>query len=652
MGQKTDFRSRVEARFQRLFDAQPNAVFHISGEGVFLDVNKKACELLGYEKSELVGARLEKLVPSEILDDSYDRIMGLKEHKTFPPYRKHFRAKDGSEIPFEITVFSSVDENGELIIQSVCRDLRAELETERQLRTSEDRFRTLIDSAVDSIWTKDQDGHYTLVNQAMLTKLGKQKEDMIGLTAAEVHPQATALEIAHTDGQVLKEGKTIRVEHKMVQEGLPRTIQVVKAPIRDADGNTIGLVGIDRDITEERSLGEKLLQAQKMEAISSLASGLAHDFNNLLTGIIGNLSLALLKQEDAEDATTTIKLALDAAENAAKLTKQLLQISRKYPANAASAHLGEVIEDVVSLLSSTIDRRIKLQHEIPDDIWPAFADRNQIHQVLMNLCVNARDALEERYGPNYESTYAHPWCLITAENVELSREQVFRLTQGRPGKFVRLTISDNGIGMSKETVNRAFDPFYTTKPRGKGTGLGLAMVYWIVTNHNGWISIESELGIGTDIIIYLPKAEEEQKEGKKPLLVTPPEKIGEKKVLVVEDEQSVRDLLRRVLLDTGFQVEEAANGLDAWSRLKSKNKHYDLVILDMVMPEMSGHQLLQLMNRKELNIPVVVCSGYPGELTAIEMKDLGVIQFLEKPFTPERFLQVIFEALGQLGENG
>ncbi len=642
---KKPVNSPIEERFRRLFDAQPDASFHISGDGVLLDMNQRAAEILGYTREEMIGQPLALVVPAESLNDSHQKIAGLKAGRAYPSYRKSFRAKNGRLIPFEITLVSTVAANGEIIIQSICRDLRMQLETERQLQSSEDRFRALVESAVDAIWTKDIDGRFTLVNEAMLHKLSLRREQVIGLTAAEVFAPETALEIMRTDRQSIDEGKTIRVEHHMIFNNRTYIIQVVKAPLRDAEGHIVGLVGIDRDVTDERNLGDQLLQAQKMEVVSAMAGGIAHDFNNLLTSIIGNLSLSQLKLEQGEDAASLVQLALDAADQAAKLTRQLLQISRRQPTKVSAANLREVIGEVLALLRSTFDRRIQLMDNLSDDLWPVRADANQIHQIIMNLCLNSRDALQERHGADYRSSKGHPWLQITAENVVVLEAETTGAGPARPGSYVRLTISDNGIGMDRATMARIFEPFFTTKPKDKGTGLGLAMVYTIVTSHGGWINVESEPGIGADMVIHLPKADEAPAEHE----VRPPAPAVQAisgRILVVEDDSPIRQLIHEVLAQRGFAVQEAKDGLEAWALLKRDDPPFDLVILDLIMPELSGYEVLQRMHRKGLQLPVIVCSGFPGDISESELHELGVRLFLAKPFDLNVFIQSVYDVLG------
>jgi len=635
----------AEERFRLLFNAQSDCVFHIAGNGMFLDVNKTACKVLGYSREELLSASLDLLVPGDSLQDSYEKIRQLRRGEQIPAYRKRFRTKDGRLIPFEVNVSATVDDNGNLIIQSICRDLRRELATERRLKSTEYLLQTLVESAVDAIWVKDVDGRFTLINPAMVNFFQMSAEQILGRTVAEIFPPDQALRSKREDNQVLLEGKTVAVENPIQFGDRNILLHMVKAPLRDADGRIIGMLGIGRDMTKERMLTRQLQQAQKLEAIGSLAGGISHDFNNLLTGIIGNLSLGMDKLPQNDDVMPFFHAAFNAAESASRLTRQLLQISRRQPTHKITLNLGDVVQEVLNLLRSTFDRRIKLEQHIQKDLWQVMADKTQIQQVLMNLCLNARDALAERYGSEKSPKEGMPWCQISAENIEINDRLTLRWGQLKPGRYIRFTVSDNGTGIAPDVIDRIYEPFFTTKPKGKGTGLGVPMVYSIVANHGGWMTVESELGIGTDVIVYFPQDSQPATVSAEPQLSLANIAGDGKTVLLVEDENTIRDLLKRLLTDTGYQVHEATNGAEGYAKLRELFPNVDLIVLDLIMPVMSGQEFLRSMQEEGLNVPVLVCSGYTGELTKNDLLELGAQDFLDKPFTPIQFLHKIGELL-------
>ncbi|HPQ68190.1 MAG TPA: PAS domain S-box protein [bacterium] len=637
--------SSTEERFRRLFDAQTDCVFHISGDGHFLDVNKTVTEILGYRREELIGKSLRMLVPDESIEDSFEKIRQLQLGSKIENYRKNFIAKDGESIPFEITVSGSLSEEGELIVQSIARDLREQLETEKKLLHSQNLLNTLVESAVDAIWMKDRNLRFTLVNSYFANILGMSPQQIIGRKGEEVLPKELYEANEEEDRQLLKYGKTMTNEYRMKIAGEERVFHTVKAPLRNADGRITGLIAIARDMTQEHTLTQQLLQAQKMEAIGSLAGGIAHDFNNVLTSIIGNLSLGLLKLDEGDDIREYLTLAHDAANDATRLIRQLLQITRREPASKSSIHLESLVDELFALLQSTFDKRISLQKDIPADLWPINGDRSQINQILMNLCVNARDGLYERYGATFQNAPGNPWLSMNAENVTLSETAARGMRNAKPGQYVCITVSDNGVGMNKQTMERVFEPFFTTKPKESGTGLGLSMVYWIVANHGGWVSIESEPGIGTDIIIYFPRAEKAEERKTDVMTLPKPAAIGHCTVLIVEDEENVRKLLHRILATSDFTIYEAANGLDAMQMIRDKAGELNLIVLDLIMPEMSGQEVLYNMRRDGLNIPTLVCSGYPGEINKEGLEELGAQYFLSKPFTPVQFLRKVYDIL-------
>jgi PAS domain S-box-containing protein len=407
---------------------------------------------------------------------------------------------------------------------------------------------------------------------------------------------------------------------------------VTATPFRGHDGALIGIVENFTDVTERKKLEEQLLQAQKMEAVGQLAGGIAHDFNNILTAIIGFGTLLSTEMSKNDPFRNYVKQILASSERAAKLTQALLAFSRKQIINLRSINLNEIIIALEKLLSRLIGEDIELSTVLADEDLTVMGDSTQIEQVLMNLATNARDAMPD--GGQ---------LTIRTELAQFDNEYIKTHGYGKPGSYALLSIEDTGVGMDVKTRDRIFEPFYTTKEVGKGTGLGLAMVYGIIKQHDGFINVYSEPGRGTTFKIYLPliklEVEEERQED---LLVV---KGGTETVLVAEDDAQIRDLTKHVLEGFGYQVMEAGDGEEAISVFNDNKDRIQLLILDVVMPKKNGKEVYDEIKKIRLDIKVIFTSGYNAEI--IHKK--GMLEkgfgFITKPFLPQELLKKVRECL-------
>jgi two-component system cell cycle sensor histidine kinase/response regulator CckA len=399
------------------------------------------------------------------------------------------------------------------------------------------------------------------------------------------------------------------------------TLSVYTGPVGGAHGQVFARLWMFRDLSKQRLLEAELLQAQKMEAIGRLAGGIAHDFNNLLTGILGNLTMAEMELKPSGEAGNFIVLARQAAKRAAELVQQLLGFSRRSRLNLTRCDLNGIAREVQGLLKHTVDPRVEIGTTLQEDLWSVSADPTQLQQVLMNLCVNAVDSM-----PNGGQ------LMLRTQNVHVEKEEAQKSADARPGDYVLLSVKDQGHGMSQEVQNHMFEPFFTTKGPGKGTGLGLAMVYGIVKQHNGWIACQSELNRGTTFFIYLPRV------GDAAQAVTvvaqqAPVSGGKERIFVVDDEPAVRGVVMIVLRKYGYEILSAADGEEAVNLFPSKQSEIDLVILDLTMPRLSGRDTFRKLREIRPDIPIIISSGYPVEMdpftTEVGSAPNG---FVQKPF--------------------
>ena len=398
------------------------------------------------------------------------------------------------------------------------------------------------------------------------------------------------------------------------------------------DGELQGLTAFGIDQTHRLNLEEQLRQSQKMEAIGQLAGGIAHDFNNLLTAITGYGDLALAKMADDDPVRRNVQEMCRAGERASALTKQLLAYSRKQVLQPKVLRLNDVIEGMDGMLARLLGEQVELSTHLADDLGYTRADPGQIEQVLMNLAINARDAMPEGGS-----------LTITTANVELDEQFGRHHVGAEPGDYVMLGVSDTGVGMERETLDRVFDPFFTTKPAGQGTGLGLSTVYGIVTQTGGHIWPYSEPGRGTSFKVYLPRVWERVAEREEPASV--PRNGGTETVLLVEDEDIVRTLVQEMLEDDGYSVLAASGGEAALELSRSYAGRIDLLMTDVVMPGLSGTQLAERLVAERPEVLVVFASGYTEDAIA----NHGVLRpgtaFLEKPFSARDLARTVRHVL-------
>jgi signal transduction histidine kinase/ActR/RegA family two-component response regulator len=399
---------------------------------------------------------------------------------------------------------------------------------------------------------------------------------------------------------------------------------------------------LELEIAERTRLEQQLLQSQKMEALGQLAGGIAHDFNNLLTVIMGNLSLARIQSGQDAKTAALLQAAEQGTHRASDLTRQLLAVGRRTFNLPKAFDLHEVVTEVVQILKRTIDPRIVIDTPSPEVVWLVHADSGQMFQALMNLCVNARDAMPD--GGRLQ---------IALENVTRKMHDN-PAVDAAPGCFVRLIISDTGIGMEPDTCRRIFEPFFTTKEVGKGLGLGLAMVYGIVTQNKGTITVDSQLNQGSRFTIELPRHIENKADTAVPaeLVVenyepSSREGTGET-VLVVEDEEQIRKLARRVLEQLGYVVLEAVDGVHGLTVYQEEQSRIAAVILDLTMPKKSGLEVLATMRRLNPAVRVILSSGYSAAAQKLDLPRLGVMAFLQKPYVPNELARTLRNVLDQV----
>jgi PAS domain S-box-containing protein len=499
-----------------------------------------------------------------------------------------------------------------LLKQEISERKRAE----EALRDSEERYRTLFEDSRDAIYITAREGEFIDVNQSALDLFGYTREEMVGLNAWEIYVNLD--DRARFQKEIESRGSLINYEIKFRKKDKTEMDCLLTASVRQAkDGSVLGYQGIIRDITERKRLEAQLQQAQKMEAIGTLAGGIAHDFNNLLMGIQGNVSLILAGMDATHPHYERLKNTEKQIQSGARLTSHLLGYARKGRYEVKPLDLNQLVEETSETFGRT-KREIDIHREFTEDLFAIEADAGQIEQVLWNLFVNAADAMPSGGDLILKTTNA------------THKDMKGKLYNPQPGSYVLLTVTDTGTGMDKKTMERIFDPFFTTKERGRGTGLGLASAYGIIKGHGGYIDVASRKGHGASFIIYLPASKKRVREAFK-YADRPVE--GTETVLLVDDEEAIREVGEELLDAMGYRVLLAGDGKEAIEVYEKYGDKIDIVLLDIVMPHMGGSEVYERMKDINPNIKVLLLSGYSIDGEAAEILDRGCDGFIQKPFT-------------------
>ena len=525
------------------------------------------------------------------------------------------------------------------LIPAIERELReAKSRRERRraeeaLRESEKRLQAILDNSPAIIFLKDTEGRYLYVNPQFGKLTSLAPKQILGKTDDEIFPPEQAAAFRANDLKVLQAGVALEFEEVARHQDELHTSIVSKFPLRNTEGKVYAICGIVTDITERKSLEAQLRQSQKMEAAGQLAGGIAHDFNNLLTVINGYSELMLLSLPVEHPHCATFEQIRQAGEKASRLTRQLLAFSRQQVLQPKVLDLNAVVANIDTMLQRVIGEDIDLLTILSPGLASVKADPGQIEQILMNLVVNARDAMP-----------AGGRLTIETADVVLDTDYARTHVAVNPGRYVMLAVSDNGCGMDAETQARIFEPFFTTKEPGKGTGLGLSTVYGIVKQSGGQIGVYSEPGRGTTFRIYLPRIEQPA-EAVEPGKAREQLPCGSETILLVEDEAGVRTLAKTILQTQGYTVLDAAQGKDAFLLSGQHEGLIHLMVTDMVMPEMSGPEVAERLKPLRPNMKVLFMSGFTDKAIVHNGELDPGMAFLQKPFTPQTLTCKVREVL-------
>ena len=615
--------------FQRVFDSNPQPMWVYDLETLaFLAVNDAAVRHYGYSRDEFLSMLITEIRPPEEVTRLFEMVsrlgLGIQRSGSW----KH-RRKDGTIIDVEISSHGILFNDRParfVMVQDVTEQKRA-IEA---LRRSEEKYRDLFENANDAIFIVSQDLRYLDVNKKGVEVLGYSREELLSMRIIDVIPPEQVPR-SESEFQKLRDRGSYEKFVGKVRTKDNRWLDVeVSSSAIIEDNRVVGSRDILRDITERKKMEDELLRAQKLESIGMLAGGLAHDFNNLLTAILGNISLAKLDARRGDGIYEQLEQAERASQRAQDLTQQLLTFSRGGAPIRKTLSLGDLAQESVTF--SLRGTRTRCEFIIPGDLWPVDADAGQLSQVFNNLAFNADQAMPEG---------GRLW--VRCSNVTVTKETALPLT---PGAYVQVTFTDQGIGIPPEHFEKIFDPYFTTKQ--KGSGLGLATSYSILHRHGGHITVESALGRGTSFHLYLPASS--QRVRQEPAEELPAER-GIGSILVVDDEEMIRDVACKILIKQGYEVACARDGQTAlvlYAKAQRSERPFDVVIMDLTIPGgLGGKEATQKLLEIDPQAQVIVSSGLSNDPIMAEYRDHGFIGVIAKPYTVKKLSAIVQAVFAQ-----
>ena len=620
-----------EARYRTVVEGSLNGIAIADDNYKILFANQECANITGYQVPEIINQDFRKFIFHENLESVSDRYK-RRQLGEIVPQQYEFNIITKTLELRTVEIISKVLKDSKDNIQSIIqiRDVTEQKKAETALKSSEQLNRGIVTNAPVGILYLDQDGRIIYENPAMIKMTGRaesRSERIVGRLMTEF--DAILSDVSGVVRSLLAGNPVSGFEMECkTPAGEIRKIELHGSPRKGADGDLIGAVIMCFDLTEYKAMEVHLRHAQKMEAIGTLAGGIAHDFNNLLTGIMGNVELAMLTVDPKDDIYGKLAQMQKSAERAAELTAQLLAFGRQRMERPKPVNLNTAIDEAVSFIKHTIDKKVEVELIKESSLWVVKADLGQMNQILINLMVNAADAMIDG-----------GLLKLKSSNVIIDKKYCQTHADARPGDFVKIEITDTGQGIPANVIDRIFEPFFTTKPVGKGTGLGLAMVYGIARGHEGWIEVKSKIGKGTTFEVYLPRAAQEIDtvvETKASDL-----KGGIETILLVDDEDIVRMMGQTMLVRFGYKVMLAENGQEALEVYRDSREQIGLVILDVTMPKKSGRETLVELIEMNPDIKVVVSSGFDRSGPVEELMRLGASGFVQKPYKIGDMLQVV-----------
>lgn len=632
-------RERIEKKlretqntFEVLFNEAPDAIFIESMDDRILDANLAASEMLGYTSDEFKQMTvLELQAPENRLSQTGIIKKELNMGGLFEGVDLH---KNGTRIPVEINNHRTIIDDQEIVL-SIVRDITDRKMYEKELKEREKSYREYFEDDLSGTYISKPNGQLVACNQEYKRIFGFE---------TTLHAMETPISRLYQNEEdrlaflnSIKEQKQIKNHHIKLVRVNGTSIHILEnaSGVFDEEGNLEMIRGFLMDVSEQKQLEAKLLQAQKMEAIGTLAGGIAHDFNNILSGLFGYSQLAKIHINEPKKIQKYILQIDKASQRAAELVKQILTFSRQSEYQKSPFNVSVAINEAIQLLRSSIPSTIEIKKKIYSKA-DVMADPIKIQQLIINLVTNAYHAIGNSVGS----------IEISLTEITISKSKKLGDETILPGQFLLLKVSDTGIGMDEKTLEKAFDPFFTTKPIGQGTGLGLALVQAIVKEHGGFIEVNSKTGQGTIFYIFLPVHKKNPKVGK---LINDDslDVQGCESIMIVDDEEAIRDISKKLLENHGYKVSTAENGIDALEKFEKNSNRIDLVVTDMSMPQMAGDKLSIELIKNYPDIPIILTTGYSESISEEKASSIGIRRLLFKPVEMRVLAKTIREVLDE-----
>ena len=636
IGEDVTERNRSEEKARQLAAIVQSADVAVIGktlEGVITSWNKGAETIYGYTEDEVVGESITTLVPPGHNDEVREILDKIRNEEPVEHYETLRRRKDGKDIFMSLTISPIFDTRGKVIAAStIGQEVTERKLAEEKMRNDEERFRLIAENLGDMIAVLDLEGR-RIYNSPSYTSILGDPESLKGTDGfQEIHPD-DVVRVKQVFQDTVRTGTGQRIEYRFLRkDGAESIIDSKGSVIRDGDGTISSVVVVSRDVTEEKRLAAQFLRAQRMDSIGTLAGGIAHDLNNVLTPIM--MAIEVLRSKVSDPLGLSI---LDTVETSARrgadIVRQVLAFGRGVKGDRILVQLKHVVKEVVKIAGGTLPKSIRIKTDLPRDLWTVSADPTQMHQVLLNMMVNARDAMPG--GGTLK---------IAAENITLDESCSSMHSGAKPGPYICIVITDTGTGIPADIREKIFEPFFTTKEIGRGTGLGLSTTLAIVKSHGGFINLDSEMDKGTTFRIYIPATGTVSGEAEASEEAALPEGNGEL-VLVIDDEAAIREITKETLQAYGYRAITASDGAEGVAIFAENKKDIDAVITDMMMPVMDGTAVILALKRIRPDAKIIAASGFTAGEQIKKPSDSDIQAFLTKPYTAEELLKALAGAL-------
>ncbi|MFP3981532.1 MAG: PAS domain S-box protein [Desulfobacterales bacterium] len=643
---------RRQKNMAEIFNNLHEYIFVHDMQGQITEFNTPIQRGSDYTEKELKQMNIRDLVPEPFQSHVADYLERVRENGKDSGYLR-IQNKSGEEIILEYDSTLLFDNDGRPRgVRGIARDVTRELRAWKSLEKSEKKYRNILETIEDGYYEVDLAGHYQFLNRSVLRMLGYDWEELRGASYKKLIAEDDVPQVYETFNYVYRTGKPVKSFHwrAIRKDGAVCFVETSVSLSLDDHGNAAGFQGIVRDISEriearnrQKELESQLQQAQKMESIGTLAGGIAHDFNNILFPIIGYTELAMQDLPNESQACRNLEEVLKSAQRAKGLVQQILNFSRQSANEPAEpVHLQPVIKETVKLLRNTIPASIDIRADIDEDIEKVRINVAQMHQVIMNLCTNAYQALE-----NMETGEIR----VSVTQVTVSEQTSPQYQNLTPGPYVCIAVSDTGAGIAPEVQEKIFEPYYTTKPQEKGTGLGLSVSYGIVRNVGGTITVESTPGKGSHFRVYLPVTGESAEifqPGGYPGAMPQ----GTERILLVDDEQQIVELTKQMLESLAYHVTPRTSSIEALEAFRHQPEKFDLLLTDQAMPNKNGTELIKAVHEIRPDLPVILCTGYSERVSREKTETLQIDALLLKPLSKNDLAVTLDRVLHKSMQSG